>query len=56
MQTEGLNFKTVQKSLVRIGMSKINEQKQSEMKIRADLQTTKYLVFSMVLKDKMSSI
>ena len=43
------------------GMSKINEQmqkenKKSQMKIRVELQTTKYLVYRVVLKEKMSFI
>ena len=39
MQTEGLNFLKVQKSLRAKSM-----EKKSQMKIRVDFQTTKYLV------------
>ena len=40
MQIGSLNFLKVQKSL----RAKINEKKKSQMKIRVDFQTTKYLV------------
>ena len=50
MQTEGLNFLKVQKSMGAKSMNKC--QKKSQMKIRVDFQTTKYLVFNMVLKEK----
>ena len=40
MQTEGLNFLKVQKSLRAKSMNK----KKSQMKIRVNFQTTKYLV------------
>ena len=50
MQTEGLNFLKVRKSLRAKSMNECQKE------IRVDFQTTKYLVFSMVLKEKMSSI
>ena len=55
MKTEGLKFFKGAK----VPESKINEQmpkKKSQMKLRVDFQTMKYFVFSMVLKEKMSSI
>ena len=55
MKTEGLkSFKGA-----KVTESKINEQmpkKKTQMKLKVDFQTMKYFVFSMVLKEKMSSI
>ena len=57
MQTKGLYFIKVQKSPAEDWYEEINEQMQKiPMKIKVELQTTKYLVFSMVLKEKMSSV
>ena len=58
MSTEGLIFLKVQKSLTAKSMNKCKKKKKkiSQMKISVDFQTTKYLVFSMVLNEKMSSI
>ena len=52
MQIEGLNFLKVQKSLRAKSMNK--KKKKSQMKIRVDFQTTKYLVFFKVLGEKMN--
>ena len=55
MQTKGLYFIKVQKSPdedLHEQNRWTNAEKKSQMKIRVELQTTKHLVFIMVLKEK----